>query len=781
MARIMVFDSETQSVSSHQRKGNPFNQDNWVIMRGWKFVGETKVSWSHHKDKDRTTCLDIPNDCVMLVGHNIKFDLHYELVQGNKSLIEFFKRGGKIWDTQYVEYLIHGMKQEVHMIRLNDLAPKYGGTEKIDAVKELWDQGVLTSDIPPDLLTDYLVGTEEEERNGGDVRNTELIFLGQFLTVKEQKQMLMVEDRMDGLLATTFMEFFGIKVDMKEATNRLIELTEKLAKADAHLQSFIPADLPFVFNWNSPIQASALVFGGAVKYKAKARYNNDDGTPARLQVDETWPVFGGEAIDPNGPLIGMDSGEPQLWYKLACGTRQDTFAGGVRKGQGKFKKVKVPGEYKEKIHEFVYDLPGLTEPRNDWQTSRLDGRGAPVFSLSGDVVKALGKRGLPFTDALANKQLLDKEIGTYYVRLDPKTGEAKGMLTCVQQWDHFIHHNLNHTSTVTSRLSASNPNMQNLPRKDEDATSGEAKSLVKRMFVSRFGNDGYMVEADYSQLEVVVQGVLTEDENLCRDLRARIDFHCKRVSAKHHISYEDAVQWCKKGVSHAALEAKGFTGGVERTKCKIFSFQRAYGAGAATIAEETGMSVDEVNALIKAEDELYPKVPLFYKRVEDSIIGSCKPFRAMNDHGQWQVFRRGTWQAPTGTIYSWRTWPADGWQLKKGVQDSFSPPEIKNYPVQGTGGEFVQGIAGRLIRHFINNDFYGGKAFIINTVHDCFWFDCHKDVYEQVARDIKKIMESIPEFYNERHGMNISVPFPVDVEYGINMNDLDHFPKGFFD
>ena len=143
------------------------------------------------------------------------------------------------------------------------------------------------------------------------------------------------------------------------------------------------------------------------------------------------------------------------------------------------------------------------------------------------------------------------------------------------------------------------------------------------------------------------------------------------------------------------------------------------------------------------------------------------------------MYRRGQWQSPTGTIYSWRTYDAPKFMQDQGISDSFSPPEMKNYPVQGTGGEFVQAILGKLIRHFIAVDFYGGgmfdpSALPCNTVHDCVWFDAKKAVIEQMYNDVKPIMESIPEYYNERYGMNISVPFPVDGEIGYNMNDLHH-------
>lgn len=55
---------------------------------------------------------------------------------------------------------------------------------------------------------------------------------------------------------------------------------------------------------------------------------------------------------------------------------------------------------------------------------------------------------------------------------------------------------------------------------------------------------------------------------------------------------------------------------------------------------------------------------------------------------------------------------------------------------------------------------------MINTVHDCVWIDTHKDVEMEVARDIKPIMESIPQIYKELYNWDITVPFPVEIEAG---------------
>jgi DNA polymerase I len=751
-----VFDLETEIHTSFKRKASPFDERNWIVARGWKNQGDTTCQWEYFPSHNRTSTLNIEPSVTLLVGFNIKFDLLWEMAQGNKSLRDFYKRGGKVWCCQYAEYLIRAQHPDAHMASLNDTAPKYGGTTKIDEVKALWDAGVQTSDIPEDLLIDYLVGTPEELRNGGDIRNTELVFLGQIKKAVAQGQVKMIQDRMDGLLATTEMEFNGLKVDVQEAGRRLKVLAADLDAQDAELNGYVPDDCPFEFNWASRVHTSCIIFGGTVKYQKQTTYVDEaTGKLARLKATEphyllTDGTTTSFAPETHGP-------ETSMYVK---------YLSGKKKGEYKTKLVDVPGELKVKYQDFLYSFPQITTPNEKWATKNTDGLDAPLYSLSGDIIVELALRNIPFLKALRKKQKLDKEIGTYYARKD-KNGTWSGMLTCVQTFDHMVHHKLNHSSTVTSRLSSSDPNGQNFPRGD--------KSEVKQMFVSRFGDDGEMIEADYSQLEVVVQGVLTGDPQLCQDLRDRIDFHCKRVAAKFkstasHITYEYALDWCKNE-AHPEYKA----GKVERTKCKIFSFQRAYGAGAATIAEETGMSLEETQALMQAEDELYPGVVTFNADVETAVIKSAEPFSALGDDGKWKTYRRGYWQAPTGTLYTWRSYDAPEYARRRGKTDTFNPPEMKNYPVQGTGGEFVQAMCGRLWRHFVANDNYGGKAFLCNTVHDCIWTDAHKSVRDQVAADKKRIMESIPEFYNERYGMNINVPFPVEVECGPNMNKLHHW------
>lgn len=755
----LIFDLETQIHKMHKRAANPFYSENYVVARGWKKQGDTRCSMSMHKGRGPDNKLHIPDDVTVIVGHNIKFDLLYEMVADYDNLADFFRRGGRVWCTQYAEYLLNAQDRRFHMNSMDQIIESYGGRKKIDGMKELWKAGIQTSDIDPAMVEDYLIGKEEEQRNSGDIGNTELIYLGQIKAAEELGMTNMIKVRMDGLCATTEMEYNGIKVDTERARVDLTRLTGELTAATEELDQYI-ADIPDAvnFKWSSGPNKSCLIYGGTIRYKLQDTYLDEQtGELARLKAVAQWPLFGGEAMDPAECCTDPDFSDGRYEYG---GQPQDSYKSGKKKGEAKFKNVDVPGELKTKYQDFFHECPGYVDPEilELKPGSLFDGRGGPVYSTDSDTIELLSNTGIPFLEAMGKKAALDKEIGTYYVKIDDR-GEAKGMLTCVQPHDRIIHHALNHTSTVTSRLSASNPNMQNIPRGD--------KSTIKAMFVSRF-EDGIMGEIDYSQLEVVVQGLLTGDKNLIRDLNKGVDFHCVRVAAREGCTYEEAKEWCKNEdhIKHAVWS-------VFRTECKVFSFQRAYGAGASTIALSANMTVDQVKSMITAEETMYPEVTAFHKDVESEANATSEAFR--DPARGYRTFRRGTWQAPTGTLYGWTSYDAPKFLKDRGVNDQFSQPEIMNYPTQGTGGEIMQMTLGVMWRYFNKTRNFNGRAFLINTVHDCAWFDMQADVVDMVMAKAQQIMQSVPQLLKHFFGIDCPVSFPVDVEVGPNMLELHHW------
>lgn len=759
--KYMVLDLETQTHVSHKRKANPFHPDNYIVMRGWKVQGDTHASMQHFKSKADVTPIHIPDDVDVIVAHNAKFELLYEFTFSRDVMQAFFARGGRIFCTQYAYYLINGQIEKAQMASLDGIIEQYGGRKKIDGVKALWDAGVLTSDIDPELLEDYLIGTEEEGRNSGDIGNTELVYLGQLQEIQDLGMDEAVRLRMDGLCATSEMEFNGIKVDIDRARADLKDLNAQFDAAKLDLEQYV-TDMPegLVFNWGSGIHLSCLIFGGTVRYEKQAPYlDPDTGDWARKRETAKWPLFGGDPVDPV-ECREVEGGYDRWDCERQCYVDQDTYLSGKKKGEGKFRNVSVPGEIKVKYQNFFHTFSGYTKPDDSWKTKLTDGKDGPVYTTDADTIEMLAKRDIPFLQTMGRYQALNKEIGTYYIRYDEKKRQHVGMLTCVVPETKIVHHKLNHTSTKTTRLSSSDPNLQNVPRGD--------KSSVKAMFVSRFPN-GVMGEIDYSQLEVVVQGLLSLDANLCDDLRKMIDFHCKRVATKFSCSYEDALVWCKDEDNSPDYPLwKG-----RRTGVKEFSFQRAYGAGASAIALATGMPEQDVKDLIAAEEKMYPGVIKFNEAVEKEVNATADPFR--DPERGWRVFRRGTWQAPTGTIYSWRTWDAPAFLRQRGITDTFSPPELKNYPVQGTGGEIVQIVLGYLWRWFVRTNNFDGKAVLINTVHDCVWVDMHPDAVDTVIPGMVKIMQAVPTMLKKHFDIDCPVPFPVEAETGPNMLDLKHY------
>lgn len=788
-ANILTFDIEAQNHEYYGRFASQFHPENWVVAIGWNYNGGT-VRHRYYKSKD-----DVPREILpdltnvdLIVGHNIKYDLLW--VWDDPNLTEYLKRGGQIWDTQYSEYLLQGMAAESHMAAMNEIAEKYGGGLKVDAVKEMWESGVKTIDIPRDMLIEYLVGSKHcGNPTGdivGDVMNTWLIFVGQMQLVDNMHPnfLRMCELRMDGLLATTECEYNGIYC-AKERGAELragveCEVTEKIAI----LQSWLPK-LPdeLEFNWGSPNHKSALFFGGTVSYQKWTPHLDDAGQPTYCQQKVAYPLFRNKPmapqlcrVSPHGVhYLPVPDGVPNDQVPDAItdktGQRylvQDKVKTGKNKGMVKTKQVTLPDFDKPKgaKQDYFFTFPGYARPDEKWESKNTDSYGKPLYGTGSKVIKKLLVSGeIPFLTDFVRYSKAKKDMETYYWKEDDEGNPIKGMLTLVGP-DNLIHHSLNHTSTVTGRLSSSNPNGQNIPRgslRDDGTVKG---SRVKSMFTSRFGDAGSMGEVDYSQLEVVCLGVLTGDKQLVQDLNDGVDFHIKRLSAKLHRDYQEL--WTLHHVNGDPEIDE------ERTKAKVYSFQSQYGAGIATIAYDTGMTVDEVKALSKADEMLYPGVKPFYEQLD--YIRETNSYQT-GEHlfiaGERYPVRRGYWDSPTGTRYTWTEQETPSFIKEKlGKFMGFSPTELKNYPSQGLGGEIMQILLGMVFRYFLANDRFNGRVKLVNTVHDCLWLDGYNDILPHVIKQVSKILECVPQVLTHNYGFDVPVPFPVEAEIGPNMLEL---------
>lgn len=771
-----VFDKETTIGEYMKRKASPFADFNWVVAVGWinRNTGGTNGTQHRYYGHDREAHDGWFADLLLtaapkfLVGFNIKFDLLWA-IRGERDYAAYQQwvvAGGQIWDTQMAEYLLDGMVQESHMLSLDEVAPRYGGEIKIDEVKAMWAAGVNTPDIPRQLLLDYLNGRGEEDDPAfrpGDIHNTELIFLGQLKAAKARKQLKSIQLNNGALMCTVEMERNGLRVDSEHGREVAKELMASMEELKGKLNTFLP-ELPFEFKWTSRKQLSAFIFGGLVPFKVREHLQDENGKYLYAQKD----VAGYELL----------SGEYVLHYDPETPEQYKHYASGKKKGLPKSKNIKVDDLEKPKMKwiDYHYKFDGLTTPQAHWE-----GKEKGYYSTSSDVIEELGQTtDIPFLIQYANLAAISKDLGTYYIieEFDEETEEvvkAKGMLTLVQP-DGIVHHNLNMTATVTARFSHSNPNSGNLPRGDDNSAKGLHTSRVKEMFISRWGEDGNSISSDFTSLEVYCQANLSHDKQLVADLRSGLDMHCARLSTVENKDYKEVLLLCK-GNKSAGIDADPVWE-VKRTLIKVFSFQRAYGAGAKKIAAYLKVPVEDVEQWIIADDARYPGITRFNEKVATTVLANRVATTKWMNHPTQKVqvnLGRSHLQTFDGKRYVFQEQCSPDYLAKKGTLASFSPTEMKNYPVQGLGGEWMKAAMWMALKAFYFYKNFGGKALLVNTVHDALYADAHKDVTRKAGIVIHAAMLAASDYMEYLFETVIDVPVPCETTAGPSMASEKNF------
>lgn len=783
MTTIRFLDLETESHEYLGRKGSPYTQKNWIIMPGWRddvdgVPGEVTDRYfkSLAEAEDPANPWFNLDGVDILVCFNAMFEMSWFFTRHKDEFLKFLRRGGRVLCTQLAEYLLS--HQTWTYPALDEVAPKHGGTHKVDGVKALWDQGVLTSEMDPAMLREYLSGP------CGDVANTALVFYSQMQMLQAKGMWRMFLERCEGMLAFSICEVSGLKIDREVADkNHAVQLAE-LAGIREELVKLVPTDLPetLEFNWGSDYHMSALLFGGEVRYRKRVSYDPPkfekadyvtflDGS--RME-QETWDSSGDlqfKLMTERGGAVTYKSGKNKGQVKI---TREDTDVPAMKWDEdGRYK---FPGIIKfPDMPEVLRDK--YTGKRAEFQQARSLPDGTPVYSTSGDSLKALETFGFQQAALLMRAATLEKDNGAFYItheyNKDGTIKKSKGMLQYVGE-DGIIHHSLNQCATGTTRLSSSSPNLQQLPKVDED--NPLAGSRVKEMFVSRFGADGSIGEVDYTALEVVWCAALSGDMNLLEKLLSGTDMHLYRLAgAKDNwngFTYDELMR-IKKDDTHEwhgrMMKARS------AIKPKAFSAQ--YGAQAMGIAFNTGCTVEEAQAFLDNEAALFPQSIAFRQTIRDAVEltgstmeGLC---REQTEFG-WTVYRRGYYQAPGGTCYSFRQYPKWDRETRQTIMD-YKDTQIANYWNQGEAGFMMTVSMGRIARWMIARPQFMQTEFLINNVHDAVYTDCHNDTQREVNLACKVILEDAPKYMSEQLGYSIGhIPFPAVAEAGSSMFNKKH-------
>lgn len=556
MYQIMIVDLEVENFEYYGNVASPYCPDNYVVESAYRIDTVDDAGQLHMGDvfsirfNSKAEFLEdnagphrwfsIPEHCTMIVAHNSSFEVSWFLSYQRKHFEDFLKRGGRVYCTQHGQYIASDF-QEMYP-GLDETAPKWGGQHKVDGVKILWEQGKRTSEIDPYLLHDYLVN--------GDVPNTGLCFYGQCALFAQRNQMQYVYERMEAALAWSYCQWFGLFVNMPIARKNQEEQEQRIREIKQELQQYIPKDLPDTldFNFGSDFHMSALVYGGPIKYRKKVPYD-----PPQYVKADFYKYEDAEGAHTYIPV--HDTHMQALQTEGGC-WHVVTYRAGKNKGMPKVFRLDTEEE-KLKWEDDLYFCPGLVNiqelpevirekyaERGEFRQARSLQDDTPVYSTSTDAMEALARQGFEFCKLVNELAALEKDTGTYYLRevldAEGKVKERKGMLQYViperPDGSGIIHHRLNTCATVTGRLSASSPNLQNLPR--------DGTSAVKQMFTSRFGESGRITEVDYSALEVVMSCVHTGDRKLLGLLQAGTDMHCYRLAFREELPYEEVYERC---------------------------------------------------------------------------------------------------------------------------------------------------------------------------------------------------------------------------------------------
>ena len=778
---IMHIDLEVQNHEYYGSKASPYCPDNYVVHSAYRIDrtdsnGTVTVEPTFDiRFNTKQEFLDdvagehlwfrIPDDCWLIVAHNAAFEISWFLTYQRQHFEEFLKRGGRVFCTMHSEYIASDFQSMYPS--LDETAPKYGGTHKIDGVKLLWEQGALTSEIDPILLRDYLVN--------GDIPNTALCFYGQCSIFTERNQMQYVWERMEALLAFAYCEWFGLFVNMPIARKNQEEQEQRILEIKQELQQYIPKDLPdtLEFNFGSDFHMSALVYGGPIKYRKKVPYN----PPQYVKVDAyEW--------------ISKSQGKMYLPVSDGLPTSAEwdvtRYASGKNKGLPKVFRVDTEEE-KLKWEDDLYFCPGLVNiqelpevlrekyaERGEFRQARTLQDGTPVYSTSTDAMEALARHGFEFCRLVNELGALEKDTGTYYLRTeyneDGSIKKTSGMLQYVIPQDPdgsgIIHHRLNTCATVTGRLSGSNPNLQNLPR--------DGTSKVKQMFTSRFGESGRITEVDYSALEVVMSCVHTGDRKLLGLLQNGTDMHCYRLAFKEGKTYEEMYDLCHNADGPDYKYWKQ-----QRTDIKPPSFAAQYGATAKGIAFATGCTVEYAQSFLDNEAKLFPDTIGFRAAVKEEVerTGAAgRMYREQADDGSYRIYRIGTWTSPAGARYSFRQ--KEQWkevvpgQRKQKVMD-YKETEMANYWCQGEAFFLMAVAAGMVLRAMLARDWFNNQVCLITNVHDALYLDsANPEVGREASLLVKQCMEDAPKRIHQlwpNYGIIGEVPFPAEAEMGTSM------------
>jgi DNA polymerase I len=254
----------------------------------------------------------------------------------------------------------------------------------------------------------------------------------------------------------------------------------------------------------------------------------------------------------------------------------------------------------------------------------------------------------------------------------------------------LLHPSINTLGARTSRMSMSEPNLQNLPRRSED---NPAANTVRDCITTRY-DGGTLLMCDFDQIEMRMLAHMSQDPGLHAAFASPNDFFVELARAV----YRDP-----------ALQKRD----PRRSVIKNVGYAQIYGAGLEKLALTAGVPVDQVRVVKQRFDALYPRVRVFQKEVE-----------------------RRAWvrQRDEGEPYALS--PLTG---RRHYADRNKIYALVNYLIQGTAAEFFK-------RKILALDALGLGPYMVVPVHDEIVLDVPSDVVNDAVDALRTGMNDTTTF-----------------------------------
>lgn len=273
------------------------------------------------------------------------------------------------------------------------------------------------------------------------------------------------------------------------------------------------------------------------------------------------------------------------------------------------------------------------------------------------------------------KKLLSTYVNALPELINPHTGK--------------IHTTYNQTVTATGRLSSTNPNLQNIPIRNDDGRE------IRKAFIPDDGHSFF--SADYSQIELRIVANISKDEALVEAFLAGEDIHRATAAKIFHERTEDVTD-------------------DQRRKAKTANFGMIYGISAFGLSERLQIPRSEAKQLIEGYFETFPGV----RRFMDQSIEMAKE------------------KGFVTTLFGRRRMLPDI-TSRNAVVRGYAERNAINAPIQGTAADIIKIAMNRIYRRF---DREGIRSKMLLQVHDELNFDVVPGEEDAVARIVKKEMEA---------------------------------------